>query len=97
MRQRIAQQLDYGLAGLSGLHTPVVKPDCTHVYYVYSMCVDVVALGIDRQRLHQALLAEGVPALGASYQNLHMLPIYQKKIAYGNKGFLGHRKSASAT
>ncbi|CAI8332209.1 MAG: GDP-perosamine synthase [Gammaproteobacteria bacterium] len=86
-RQRIAQQLDYGLAGLSGLHTPVVKPDCTHVYYVYSMCVDVVALGIDRQRLHQALLAEGVPALGASYQNLHMLPIYQKKIAYGNKGF----------
>ena len=86
-RQRIAQKLDAGLAGLRGLRTPVVKPDCTHVYYIYSMYVDIVALGISRQRLHQALLAEGIPALGASYQNLHMLPMYQKKMAYGSKGF----------
>ena len=86
-RQRIAEKLSVGLAELNGLRTPVVKPDCTHAYYVYSMCVDVVALGIDRQHLHQALLAEGVPALSASYQNLHMLPIYQNKIAYGSKGF----------
>jgi perosamine synthetase len=86
-RQRIAHKLDVGLAGLRGLRTPVVKPDCSHVYYVYSMYVDVFALGINRQRLHQALLAEGVPALGASYQNLHMLPMYQKKMAYGSKGF----------
>jgi perosamine synthetase len=86
-RQRIAQKLDVGLAGLRGLRTPVVKPDCSHVYYVYSMCVDVVALGINRQRLHQALTAEGIPALAASYQNLHLIPMYQKKIAYGTKGF----------
>lgn len=86
-RQRIAQKLDAGLAGLRGLRTPVVKPDCTHVYYVYSMYVDVVALGISRQRLHQTLTAEGVPALAASYQNLHLIPMYQKKIAYGTKGF----------
>lgn len=86
-RQRIAQKLDAGLAGLCGLRTPVVKPDCTHVYYVYSMYVDPVALGVGRQRLHQSLLAEGVPALGASYQNLHMLPMYQRKMAYGSQGF----------
>lgn len=86
-RQCIAQKLDVGLAGLRGLRTPVTKPDCTHVYYVYSMHVDIADLGISRQRLHQALLAEGVPALGASYQNLHMLPMYQKKMAYGSKGF----------
>lgn len=86
-RQRIAAELDVGLAGLKGLRTPVVKPGCTHVYYVYSMHVDTVALGVSRQRLHQALTAEGVPALAASYQNLHMLPMYQKKIAYGSKGF----------
>lgn len=86
-RQRIAHKLDLGLAGLVGLTTPIVKPDCSHVYYVYSMYVDVDALGIKRHRLHQALLAEGVPALAASYQNLHMLPMYQKKLAYGSKGF----------
>jgi perosamine synthetase len=86
-RQRIAAKLDAGLAGLKGLRTPVVKADCTHVYYVYSMHVDTAALGVSRHRLHQALTAEGVPALAASYQNLHMLPMYQKKIAYGSKGF----------
>jgi dTDP-4-amino-4,6-dideoxygalactose transaminase len=86
-RQRIAQKLDKGLAGLKGLKTPTVMPDCTHVYYVYPMTLDLVALGISRQRLHSALTAEGVPALAASYQNLHLLPMYQKKIAYGSKGF----------
>jgi perosamine synthetase len=86
-RQRIAQKLNAGLAGLRGLRTPVVKPDCTHVYYVYSMQVDVVALGVSRRSLHQALVAEGIPALGAGYQNLHMLPMYQKKTAYGSRGF----------
>ncbi len=86
-RQRIARKLDKGLAGLKGLKTPAVLPGCTHVYYVYAMTLDIKALGISRQRLHQALTAEGVPALAASYQNLHLLPMYQKKIAYGSKGF----------
>lgn len=86
-RQRIAHRLDVGLAGLRGLRTPVVKPDCTHVYYFYSMCLDVAALGICREHLLKALMAEGVPALSGRYQNLHMLPMYQRKMAYGSKGF----------
>jgi len=86
-RQRIAGKLDKGLAGLKGLKIPTVMPDCTHVYYVYPMSLDIAELGISRQRLHQALTAEGVPALAASYQNLHLLPMYQNKIAYGSKGF----------
>lgn len=86
-RQRIARKLNKGLAGLKGLNTPAEKPDCTHAYYVYPMTLDIAVLGISRQRLHQALTAEGVPALGAGYQNLHLLPMYQKKMAYGSKGF----------
>ena len=86
-RQCIARKLNKGLAGLKGLNIPVVMPDCTHVYYVYPMTLDIAVLGISRQRLHQALTAEGVPALAASYQNLHLLPMYQKKMAYGSKGF----------
>lgn len=86
-RQRIAKKLDAGLAGLKGLYPPAVKADCTHVYYVYAMRLDTAVMGINRQRLYQALIAEGVPALAASYQNLHMLPMYQQKIAYGSKGF----------
>ena len=86
-RQRIANKLDKGLSGLKGLKTPTVMPNCTHAYYVYAMRLNVTELGISRQRIHEALTAEGVPARGARYQNLHLLPMYQKKLAYGNNGF----------
>ena len=33
-----------------------------------------------------ALVSEGVP-IGNGYANLHLLPMYQNKIAYGSKGF----------
>jgi perosamine synthetase len=86
-RQRIANKLDKGLAGLKGLKVPSIMPDCTHVYYVYPMSLDVSLLGISRRRLFEALIAEGVPALADGYQNLHLLPMYQRKLAYGSKGF----------
>lgn len=85
-RQRIADRLSNGLQGLPGLRTPVVQSNCTHVYYYYPMVLDVQALGVSRDKIHAALKAEGVP-VGNRYQNLHLLPIFQKKIAYGSKGF----------
>jgi len=86
-RQRAAERLSAGLNGLKGLRTPVVKPDCTHAYYVYPMVYDTEQTGISRARIHQALVAEGILGLGACYQNIHLLPMYQKKIAYGSSGF----------
>jgi dTDP-4-amino-4,6-dideoxygalactose transaminase len=86
-RQRLAQRLDEGLGNLKGLRTPVVRPECSHVYYVYDMAIDPEALGVGREEIVKALVAEGVPALFAGYINLHLLPMYQKKIAYGTKGF----------
>jgi dTDP-4-amino-4,6-dideoxygalactose transaminase len=86
-RQRIAERLNQGLSELPGLRVPIVKPDCTHAYYMYPMVIDVKALGVDRGRLKDALEAEGVTGLAAGYANLHLLPMYQQKIAYGSKGF----------
>lgn len=86
-RQRIAGRLTEGLKSLPGLRTPVVKPDCTHAYYMYPMILDIEQLGASREKIHAALEAEGVMGLAAGYANVHMLPIYQKKIAYGSKGF----------
>ena len=86
-RQRAARQLDAGLSGLKGLTLPLVEPDGTHVYYVYGMELDVDALGITRQKVIDALRAEGVPAIFGGYQNLHLLPIFTQKIAYGTRGF----------
>jgi dTDP-4-amino-4,6-dideoxygalactose transaminase len=86
-RQRRAERLTQGLAGLPGLRTPVVHPHCTHVYYVYPIVLDTKILRVSRDRVHEALVAEGVEGLGNRYVNVHRMPMYQKKLAYGSKGF----------
>lgn len=86
-RQRAARQLDAGLGRLSGLTTPKVEIGGTHVYYVYGMKFDAAVLGVPRDRIVAALRAEGVPGMGTGYQNLHLLPIFRQKIAYGTQHF----------
>ena len=85
-KQAIAKKLNEGLKDLVGLQTPVVQEGASHVYYVYPLILDVKQLGVSRDRICEALNAEGV-AISKSYQNIHLLPIFQKKIAYGSKGF----------
>lgn len=85
-RQTLANRLTEGLSGLPGLQTPVVGPDRTHVYYIYPMQLDLDVLGTTRDRICDALNAEGV-AVSRRYQNIHLLPVYQSRIAYGSKGF----------
>ncbi|MDK4736459.1 DegT/DnrJ/EryC1/StrS family aminotransferase [Rhizobium sp. CNPSo 3490] len=86
-RQVAADRLTAGLSGLKGLRTPVVRDGSTHVYYVYPMVLDIEALGVSRARIVEALEAEGLEGLAAGYANVHLLPMYQKKIAFGNSGF----------
>jgi dTDP-4-amino-4,6-dideoxygalactose transaminase len=86
-RQRIAAELNVGLSALPGIRVPTVSAAATHVYYVYGITLDIDKLGVSRQRIVEALRAEGVPSLMAGYQNLHLLPMFRNKIAYGTKGF----------
>jgi dTDP-4-amino-4,6-dideoxygalactose transaminase len=86
-RQRAAAELNAGLAALPGLTTPVVADGNTHVYYIYALQLDAARLGVPRARLLEALRAEGVPGLVGSYQNLHLLPLFRHKVAYGAHGF----------
>jgi dTDP-4-amino-4,6-dideoxygalactose transaminase len=85
-RIKKADRLTKGLKGLKGLKTPIVKESCTHVYYVYPLILKIEELGCSRDRIYEALNAEGVP-ISDRYENLHLLPMYQNKIAYGKKGF----------
>jgi len=85
-RQKLAEILTNGLKDLPGLKTPLIGRDRTHVYYVYAMQLDLDLLDLSREKICAALNAEGVP-ISSKYQNIHLLPIYQKKIAYGSKGF----------
>lgn len=83
---KYANRLTAGLQGLNGLRLPIVKEGCTHVYYAYPLLVDEKETGVSRDRIFDALTAEGIP-LCKRYENLHLYPIYQKKIAYGPNGF----------
>ena len=86
-RQQVAEKLIEGLKGLIGLQAPIVEKDCTHGYYIYPMKLDIEQIGIPRSRIIEALEAEGLKGLIGGYINIHLLPMYQKKIAYGSKGF----------
>lgn len=96
-RRVFAEKLTAGLNNLRGLKTPIVSEGLTHVYYVYGMVIDVQELGVSRHRIFDALTAEGLEGLCPGYANIHLLPMYQKKQAYGSFGFpwtsdITHRK-----
>jgi len=85
-RQGVVEKLNQGLKNLSGFQLPVIMPDCTHVYYTYPIVLEIDNISVSRDRIHAALVAEGVP-VSKGYQNIHLLPMYQQKIAYGKSGF----------
>tara|TARA_B100001250_G_C19567332_1_gene686081 strand:- start:493 stop:834 length:342 start_codon:yes stop_codon:yes gene_type:complete len=51
------------------------------------MILDVDEICVSRAKIFSALEAEGVQGLSPGYANVHLLPIFQNKIAYGSKGF----------
>lgn len=85
-RQALANKLNEGLRNLKGLNIPAVKPDRSHVYYVYPLLLNTKELNVCRDSIFLALQAEGL-TISKNYQNIHLLPMYQNKIAYGSKGF----------
>ena len=93
-RQEVAERLADGLDSLAGLSLPIVKDNCTHVYYVFALTVDVDKLGVSRDLIIKALEAEGLLGLMTGYANIHLLPMYQNKIAYGSNGFPWNLKEA---
>lgn len=85
-RTNYSERLSKGIKSLSGIRTPMVKPDCTHVYYIYPIIYNQDQNSIPRKKIVSALRAEGV-LVNEGFTNLHLLPLYQNKIAYGSNGF----------
>ena len=86
-RQHAADRLRVGLANLPGLQLPVVSNHSSHVYYVFGMTIDPDHLGRSRSWIVDALRAEGVTALYAGYQCIHLNPLFLHRIAYGTQNF----------
>ena len=80
-------RLNAGLQRLEGLRVPTPQNNCTHVYYVYGLQLMRPELVQKRQAIAAALTAEGVEGIRTAYLNIHLLPMYQQRIAYGKKGY----------
>ena len=81
-RQIAAKQLNDVLVDFEGLQIPYVDEGNSHVYYVYGLTIDTELLGLSRQIIRDALVAEGVPAVMNGYQNIHSLPLFKKQLTY---------------
>ena len=86
-RNKIFSLLSNELKKLPGIQTPVIKKGCSHNYFIYPMILDLNIIKKSRAYIVKLLKSEGVDGLWPGYYNLHLFPLYQKKIAYGKKGF----------
>ena len=85
-RQKIAEKFYDGLKDLDGLILPKIQTGNTHVFYMFFMKLQKEKLkGAKREKIYQALKEEGLDGIGIKFSNLHLLPVFQNKIAYGNK------------
>jgi perosamine synthetase len=85
-KQKRVAKLSSKLDDLPGLTPPVVADNRDHSFYIFGMQIDPTITGVSCDLICEALNAEGLP-VNAKYQNIHLLPMYQNKVAYGSKGF----------
>lgn len=82
-----ADLLNEGLCKLKGLVVPKInKKEFSHSYYFYGLKIDYSKIKINRNVLIKKLRREGVPC-SEGYLNLHEIPFFKNKIAYGLRGF----------
>lgn len=75
------------LQNLPGLSVPKVDIGNSHVYYTYAFQIDPNIIKVEKEFIIKDLTDQGVPYLSGKYPLLHLLPIFQNKIAYGNSNF----------
>ncbi len=84
-RLAAADFLTRELASIPGLTTPKVESDCVHGYYLYAMKHDAEATGVSRDKVVDALNAEGVFFNSGYTKPIYLSPIFQQKVAYGHQ------------
>ena len=79
--------LIYELQDLHGLKVPIIDKNNSHVFYTFALQIDPSQVRASKKEIIADLSNHGVPGLSDTYPLLHLLPIFQEKIAYGKKGF----------
>lgn len=91
-RVRLADRLRHGLSELPGITPPIVRDNCTHVYYFFTMKYDADVTGLPRDLFARAVAAEGYQIAAGYVKPLYLEPIYQQQVCFGPNGapFVGH-------
>lgn len=86
-RKKLFDLLSRNLKKLKGIVVPSSKEKFDHNFYIYPIVLDYNFLKHKRSYIIKKLELEGVQGIRGGYINIHKLPMFQKKIAYGTKGF----------
>ncbi|MFC1805832.1 DegT/DnrJ/EryC1/StrS family aminotransferase [Planctomycetota bacterium] len=90
LRVRNCQFLTEHLSGIAGIETPFVPEGCEHVYYNYVVGFDPEEVGLDiapralRDKVQEALRAEGVPVGQWQRRSVPAQDVFQKLVGYGH-------------
>ncbi len=95
-RQENVAWLNEQLGQVPCLTPTKIRDGCTHAYYIHPLKFDEDATGVPRNVFIDAVKAELAPNIGqehegvrmhCGYTALHLLPMYQRRIAFGTSGF----------
>jgi len=85
-RLELVDYLNNRLRCFKGITTPVVKTDCTHVFYRYALSIDRSIIPLSAGQFVDALNAEGMDFYVSYMKPLYLQPIFQQLIAFGERG-----------
>jgi perosamine synthetase len=87
VRQNHCTRLGELLADNPVFAPPAVRPSATHAYYVYAVRYRREPDGPHRNRVAEALAAEGLPCRGGYVKPLYLMAMYRERIGMGRSGF----------
>lgn len=86
-RNRYIKKLVEKLENLNGLILPKINNILDHNFYILPIQIDDTKVNISRKKIWNELKKMGLVGIVEGYQNIHLLKIFKKRIAYGSRGF----------
>jgi len=96
-RQKNCAYIAEALAHLPGIMPAPTRKDATHVYYQHPFIFDEKIIGVSRAKFIEAVQAElpvtilresdGPLISGGYVKPIYLIPLFQKQIAFGAKGY----------
>ncbi len=86
-RNKLIKILLDKIKNLNGIYVPKLENLFENNFYIFPIKLDLNKIKYTRKYIIKCLSKEGVQGLNEGYINIHKLPLFKKKIAYGYNGF----------